>query len=134
MAFVNAMSPCYGCKRIFSYNPTRVPSLTIDGVKEPFCQNCINRANPVRIANGLPPIIPVTGAYEPCDESELDFSCGELLEPPILIPSPREQLRRAIVKYANAEVALAMSEKANILKADAQWREVNRLLELLVRE
>ena len=74
MGYVLATSNCYCCKRIFNFNPMLVPSLTVDGVKEPFCQSCVERANPTRVANGLSPIVPLPGAYEPCDENELP--CG----------------------------------------------------------
>ena len=69
--YVFATSACVGCRRIFSYNPMRVPSLTINGSREPICQACVERVNPTRIKNGLPPIVPLPDAYEPCDESEL---------------------------------------------------------------
>jgi hypothetical protein len=70
MAFLTCTSPCYSCKQLFTYNPYRVPSLTVEGTRQPFCQSCIDRANPKRIANGLEPIVPMPGAYEPYDESE----------------------------------------------------------------
>jgi hypothetical protein len=84
MAYVSAMSPCRQCGRVFSYNPNLVPSLffladkqvpagTPGATKEPFCLPCITAANPKRIANGLQPIVPAPGAYEPCDESELAY-------------------------------------------------------------
>ena len=71
MGFATGYGACYRCTRIFSFNPLLVPSLTIKGVKEPFCLDCINAANPIRVAKGLAPIVPLPGAYEPCDESEL---------------------------------------------------------------
>jgi len=64
MSYMSAMSPCCGCGRIFSYNPERVPSVTIRGHKEPVCQECVDRVNPIRVANGLEPIRPLPGAYE----------------------------------------------------------------------
>jgi len=71
MGVVLCTSACIGCGSIFSYNPMRVPSITIRGSREPICANCVGRVNPMRIANGLPPIIPLPDAYEACDESEL---------------------------------------------------------------
>jgi hypothetical protein len=73
MGYALAHGACFGCGRIFSYNPVRVPSITSPktGSREPICQACVDRANPRRIANGLPPIVPHPEAYEPCDESEL---------------------------------------------------------------
>ncbi len=69
--FVFAHSPCLGCGRIFSYNPHRVPSLRIDGVREPVCLACVDRVNPKRVANGLEPIVPLSGAYDMIPEAEL---------------------------------------------------------------
>ena len=71
MGYVFATSPCIGCGRLFSFNPVRVPSLRVKGEREPVCLACVERANPRRAKNGLPPIVPLPGAYEPGDESEL---------------------------------------------------------------
>lgn len=71
MGFVLCTSPCAGCFRIFSYNPMRVPSIRINGSREPICRLCVERVNPVREKNGLPPIVFAPDAYEACDESEL---------------------------------------------------------------
>lgn len=71
MGYAFATSPCAWCGRLFNYNPVRVPSVTIKDSREPICQACVNRVNPLRIANGLAPIVPLPDAYEACDESEL---------------------------------------------------------------
>jgi hypothetical protein len=71
MGYAIATSACIGCGRVFSYNPMRVPSLTLNGKREPVCAVCVARVNPLRKANGLPPIVPLPDAYEPVDESEL---------------------------------------------------------------
>ena len=71
MGYAIVTSHCFGCSRVFSYNPVRVPSIMIQGSREPICANCVARVNPTRIANGLDPIVPAPDAYEPCDESEL---------------------------------------------------------------
>jgi hypothetical protein len=71
MGFCLCTSECYGCKRPFSYNPRYVPSLTINGTKEPFCLNCINAANIVRKEKGIAPLVPHPQAYEPLPEEEL---------------------------------------------------------------
>jgi len=78
MGYALAHSACIGCGRIFGYNPKHVPSIRMkngredpNGEREPVCQDCIERANPIRIRNGLPPIIPHPDAYEPIDENEL---------------------------------------------------------------
>ncbi|MBT1509356.1 hypothetical protein KIP88_02480 [Bradyrhizobium sp. SRL28] len=66
------MSPCIGCGTVFSYNPMLVPSCSaVTGKREPICADCVERVNPMRIKNGLEPIVPHPDAYEPCDESVL---------------------------------------------------------------
>jgi hypothetical protein len=71
LGYAFATSPCIGCGQLFSYNPLRVPSLTVNGSREPICAGCVERVNPRRIANGLAPIVPAPDAYEPVDEREL---------------------------------------------------------------
>jgi hypothetical protein len=71
MGYAFCTGPCVGCHRIFSFNPVRVPSITIHGTREPICQACVDRVNPMRVKNGLPKIVPYPDAYEACDESEL---------------------------------------------------------------
>ena len=69
---VSASGQCYGCKRTFSFNRERVPSIHVNaqgkpdpkGTREPICRECVERASPRRIANGLPPIVILEGAYE----------------------------------------------------------------------
>ena len=62
---------CIGCGRTFGFNPVHVPSLSVKGVREPICRNCVEQVNPQRIKNGLDPIIPHPEAYEPIPENEL---------------------------------------------------------------
>jgi hypothetical protein len=71
MGYITAMSPCINCGAIFSYNPLRVPSIRINGVREPICSSCVARVNPIREKNGLAPIVPLPDAYEACDEGEI---------------------------------------------------------------
>jgi len=68
---IHAFSACIGCGRQFFYNPIRVPSIVINGEREPICADCVARANPTRIANGLPPIVPMAGAYDAVEETEM---------------------------------------------------------------
>ena len=70
MGYVSVIGECFGCGRIFSFSPTKVPSIPIDGDRKPICGNCVERVNPQRIANGLDPIVVLPGAYEADDESE----------------------------------------------------------------
>jgi hypothetical protein len=75
MGYALATSHCIGCGQIFSYNPVRVPSIRINGSREPICLPCVKLVNPIRVKNGLDPIVPKPDAYEACDEGELGC-CG----------------------------------------------------------
>lgn len=70
--FVFVFSACVLCGNPFGYNPNSVPSLKVDGHREPVCLSCHTRANAVRRAHGLAPWPdPLPDAYEPIDEREL---------------------------------------------------------------
>jgi hypothetical protein len=57
---------------VFSFNPVCVPSCSaVTGKREPICRNCVDRVNPIRIANVLEPIVPLPDAYAACNEDEL---------------------------------------------------------------
>lgn len=71
MGWAMALSNCIGCGVPFMFNPHKVPSIRVNGIREPVCKGCVERANPARIANGLPPFTPAADAYEPLDESVL---------------------------------------------------------------
>jgi hypothetical protein len=59
------MGPCVLCKRVFGFNPDKVPSFKVNGRREPCCEECLNEANELRKANGLEPFPPaLPGAYE----------------------------------------------------------------------
>jgi hypothetical protein len=66
--YMMGMAKCFGCGKPFWFNPHRVPSIIVDGEREPVCADCVERANPQRIANGLEPIVPLPDAYEPSEE------------------------------------------------------------------
>jgi hypothetical protein len=65
MAWMHAIGNCIFCGDIFDFNPNLVPSLVIDGEREPVCRACIEQANPMRVELGLEPITILPGAYEP---------------------------------------------------------------------
>ena len=46
MGYAIATGTCYTCGALFNFNPVRVPSVRVDGVREPICRACIDRANP----------------------------------------------------------------------------------------
>lgn len=58
------IGPCIGCGTVFSFSAERVPSITVNGTREPICRSCVEIANPERIKNGLAPIEILPGAYE----------------------------------------------------------------------
>ncbi len=68
MGYYFATGHCYACGRLFTFNPELVPSVRVQGVREPVCLPCVTAANPHREANGLDPIHPLPGAYEPAPE------------------------------------------------------------------
>ena len=64
MGYVQVYCTCYQCKMVFVGNPLYVPSLTIAGVKEPFCKSCIDNANVIRKERGLEPLKIHPDAYK----------------------------------------------------------------------
>ncbi len=81
MGYMVVMSACFGCRRIFSYNPDLVPSIKVspnpdqtdaypwvsdpvNGTPYPICADCVERVNPIRVAGGLEPIVPHPDAYK----------------------------------------------------------------------
>jgi hypothetical protein len=69
--FAHVYSECFGCQKLFAYNPRHVPSIRINGERQPVCRDCVEQCNPARIKNGLPPIVLHPDAYEPCSEEDL---------------------------------------------------------------
>jgi len=62
---------CVGCRAVFTFNPHRVPSVLVKGVREPICRHCVEAVNPTRVANGLDPIVVFPDRYEPIPEEGL---------------------------------------------------------------
>ena len=63
---------CVGCKAPLSFNPRYVPSIRVNGVKEPLCEVCAARWNEIhRVSKGLDPIPVDPRAYSPLPEHEL---------------------------------------------------------------
>lgn len=71
MGFVTCFGPCIVCGIPFAFNPVKVPSVRVNGVREPICRGCVELANPVRKEKGLPEIQILPGAYDAADESEV---------------------------------------------------------------
>jgi len=72
MGYALAFGACIVCKQPFSFNPVRVPSLLIDGRREPVCRSCMRRANILRQQEGKPLLTIHPHAYEGCPEEELE--------------------------------------------------------------
>jgi hypothetical protein len=70
LGYLFVLGHCIGCGRLFTFHPQKVPSVVVYGVREPICQECVNRFNPLRKAKGLEEIVPLPGAYEPMNEEE----------------------------------------------------------------
>lgn len=62
--YMFVLGECFGCGKLFTFNAEWVPSIPINGVREPICRECVERANPQRIQNGLEPIRVHPDAYE----------------------------------------------------------------------
>jgi hypothetical protein len=73
MGYYFALGHCIACGQPFTFNPDRVPSLVVNGVREPVCKSCVDRVNPIRKAKGLPEIVPLPGAYAPGPEDDDSF-------------------------------------------------------------
>jgi len=55
---------CWACRRPFTFNADWVPSIPVEGVKQPVCEGCMLLANEKRIAAGLSPHPIDPRAYE----------------------------------------------------------------------
>jgi len=74
MGYVFATSACICCRRVFSYNPHKVPStraFSQGGQREPVCRSCFDLINAKRQEQGLEPFELQPDAYEPLREEEL---------------------------------------------------------------
>jgi hypothetical protein len=72
MGYAIASGYCLLCRRVFSFNPVKVPSFRVNGTKEPVCAGCMDQVNVKRVELGVPAFEIPADAYEPCDEGELD--------------------------------------------------------------
>ncbi len=68
MGICSFTAPCLCCGRVFSFHPNKVPS--ING--QPICEDCVKKANPIRIAEGLPPITYAPDAYKQALDEDND--------------------------------------------------------------
>ncbi len=71
MGYAYCIGQCLFCRKTFNFNPVYVPSLRVNGTKEPVCERCITEANVKRKERGNAPLTIHPEAYEPCPEEEL---------------------------------------------------------------
>ena len=71
MGYCFVMGDCYACRKTIIFNPNHVPSVRINGNREPICQSCVKKANVLRGQQNLPQIQILPDAYKPCNEEEL---------------------------------------------------------------
>ena len=64
MGYMTAVGSCGVCGKTFSFNPHKVPSKN----NVPFCKECIDSANPIRVEKGLPEIKYSADAYSFTEE------------------------------------------------------------------
>jgi hypothetical protein len=64
-----AIGHCINCGNMISFNPDYVPSIRVDGEKEPLCRGCAQKWNQIhRISKGLEPVSIHPQAYQPQPE------------------------------------------------------------------
>ncbi len=66
--FVMMTGFCCNCRRMVSFAPTKVPSLMINGKREPLCRACAERWNEMHPEKARPI---QDGAYEAQPEDEV---------------------------------------------------------------
>ena len=68
MPHIIAFGECAGCQRPIAFNPDRVPSIRVDGQREPICRGCHGAWNRIhRTSKGLEPVPLDPDAYEPVE-------------------------------------------------------------------
>lgn len=66
MAFMIVHGECVACHRPLVFNPNFVPSIRVNGEREPLCEACFTRWNLIhRVSQGLEPLPLHPNAYEP---------------------------------------------------------------------
>ena len=68
MGYAIVMGFCIACRKQISFNPHKVPSLLVVGIREPLCKECAEKWNKLHPENARPIL---DGAYEHFDENEL---------------------------------------------------------------
>ena len=73
MGYALGIGNCFICGERFGFNPNKVPSIRIEGVREPVCRNCMVRANKKRVKLGMVPLPIQEDAFKPIKEEELRY-------------------------------------------------------------
>lgn len=68
MGYAIMLGFCAACKNPIQFNPHKVPSLMIQGVRQPICRACAERWNELHKENARPI---QAGAYDYLPEEEL---------------------------------------------------------------
>lgn len=71
MGYVTLMANCIRCGRVFGCNPRKVPSIRVDAVREPVCEDCYHVLAAIQKEHGMAVLPLDPDAYRPMDESEL---------------------------------------------------------------
>ncbi len=67
MSAMFCMGYCVACRAFIAFNPVHVPSLTVNGEREPLCRSC---AELWRTIHNRPDITIHKDAYETYDDAE----------------------------------------------------------------
>jgi hypothetical protein len=71
MSFLFVHGFCIGCRAPLSFNAEHVPSIRVNGEREPLCAACFDRWNEIhRTSQGLKPLPLHPDAYEPQEVSD----------------------------------------------------------------
>lgn len=71
MGYALMWSPCVRCGRVFGFNPHKVPSIRINGEREPVCRDCYEVLAAIQKKAGME-VLPLDAqAYEAIDEHDL---------------------------------------------------------------
>ena len=68
-----ASGPCVACGVLIPiFNPVCVPSIRVNGEREPLCRTCFERWNQIhRTSKGLEPLPLNPNAYQPANEVDV---------------------------------------------------------------
>lgn len=67
MGYMLCHGSCINCNKLFSFNPDRVPSIRINGEREPLCRPCMESINSMRKDKGVPALVVNADAYTPLE-------------------------------------------------------------------